>query len=321
MTSAFVSGTRYGQRMHIALVFFLIVALLPLHPAQAVNQPLALAIIDTGFDTSIPVVKKAVAHEVCILDWSMCPNGDSTQEGIGSAGISDMTFIHGGISHGTQMVSIAVESNPGQKLVLIKLIAYNSRGQRLPVYDGAIVRAFRWVLEHKSEFNIGAVAMAQGHHSLLSAPTYCPKNLELEKLISQLKAINTPVFFPAGNSADKLRVDWPACIPAAISIGAVDKDGSIARYSNYDRNLHDFYAHGYASALLPGGVRTVATGTSVSTIIAASYWMHVVQLRPDLAFSEVMQLFRSTGSIIFDSKFRYGRKIELESALQTLKQR
>ena len=67
--------------------------------------------------------------------------------------------------------------------------------------------------------------------------------------------------------------------------------------------------------MLPGGASTTSTGTSVSTLIAASYWMKVMELRPELKLVDISQLFRSTGPIIFDSKFRYGRKMDLEAAL------
>ena len=134
----------------------------------------------------------------------------------------------------------------------------------------------------------------------------------------ELKVLDIPVFLPAGNAGDKLRIDWPACIPAAIAIGAIDSKGQIASYSNYDRTLIDFYVSGTSPALLPGGGSTTATGTSVSTIIAASYWMKVLEQRPELRLAEISQLFRNSGPIIFDSKFRYGRKMDLEAVMNSL---
>jgi hypothetical protein len=126
------------------------------------------------------------------------------------------------------------------------------------------------------------------------------------------------VFFPAGNAGDKSRIDWPACIPAALAIGAVDSNGQIAKYSNYDRVLNDFYVLGASSALLPGGGGTSATGTSVSTVVAASYWLRIMELKPEMKFAEISYLFRNSGPIIFDSNFRYGRKMDLEAAITLL---
>lgn len=305
-----------GMRLVISLVVVLTLGYFT--PAQAEPLPKSLVLIDTGFDTSIEQIRSATIFESCIMDWSMCPNSKNFQEGVGAATISSSLISAPGISHGTQMASIAAATNPAQKIILLRLIAYNARGQRLPVYESSLIQAFKWITSKQVELNIGAVAMAQGHHSLLSVKNYCPKSSQLEKLIIDLKLNEIPVFFPAGNAGDKSRIDWPACIPAAIAIGAVDTKDQIASYSNYDRVLNDFYVSGTSSALLPGGGSTTATGTSVSTIIAASYWMKIQNQKPEMKLAEISQLFRNTGPIIFDAKFRYGRKMDIEAALTEL---
>ena len=248
----------------------------------------------------------------------MCPNSRTFQEGTGAATISSSILSAPGITHGTQMASIAITTNPSQKLILLRLVAYNSRGQRMPVYESSLIQAFQWIAGKRLELNMGAVAMAQGHHPSSTSKNYCPKSPVLEKLIIDLKLNEVPVFFPAGNAGDKSRIDWPACIPAAIAIGAIDSSGQIAKYSNYDRVLNDFYVLGTSSALLPGGGSTTATGTSVSTVVAASYWLKIMDLKPELKLADISQLFRNTGPIIFDSKFRYGRKMDIEAALTLL---
>jgi hypothetical protein len=304
--------------MPIVLLLVLVVTLGVYTPVKAEPLPKTLVLIDTGFDTSIEAISKSVIFESCIMDWSMCPNSRSFQEGPGSASIATSLMTAPGISHGTQMASIALMTHPDQKIILIRLIAYNARGARLPVYESSVIQAFKWISSKRVELNIGAVAMAQGHHPTSTSKSYCPKSVEMERLIMELKVLDVPVFLPAGNAGDKLRIDWPACIPAAIAIGAIDSKGLIASYSNYDRTLIDFYVSGTSPALLPGGGSTTATGTSVSTIIAASYWMKVLEQRPELRLAEISQLFRNSGPIIFDSKFRYGRKMDLEAVMNSL---
>jgi len=284
-------------------------------PAQGDPLQRSLVIIDTGFDTSLPIIKDAIIYESCIMFWLGCPNGTSFQEGPGASALPTNISNTSNMSHGTQMASIAMNANPGQKLVLIRVIAYNARGDRLPVSDSTVVNVFKWIVSKRTELNIGAVAMAQGYHPTGSGKNYCPRNAELEKIILDLKINNVPVFLPTGNAADKARIDWPACIPAAIAIGAINSKGQIADYSNYDRNLVDFYTPGDAEALLPGGSPSSAVGTSVSTLIAASYWLSVANLKPELTVPEVSQLFRNAGKMIFDSKFRYGREMQNKSIL------
>lgn len=304
--------------MRIFLSLIMVITLGVYTPAKAEPVPKSLVLIDTGFDTSIETISKSVIFESCVMDWSMCPNSRTFQEGTGAATISSSLLSAPGITHGTQMASIAITTNPSQKLILLRLVAYNSRGQRMPVYESSLIQAFQWIARKRLELNIGAVAMAQGHHSFSTSKNYCPKSPVLEKLIIDLKLNEVPVFFPAGNAGDKLRIDWPACIPAAIAIGAIDSRGQIAKYSNYDRVLNDFYVLGTSSALLPGGASTTATGTSVSTVVAASYWLKIMEIKPELKLADVTHLFRNTGPIIFDSKFRYGRKMDIEAALALL---
>jgi hypothetical protein len=282
-------------------------------PAQGDQLQKSLVIIDTGFDTSLPIIKDAVIYESCIMFWSGCPNGTSFQEGPGASALPTNISNTSNMSHGTQMASIAMNANPGQKLVLIRIIAYNARGDRLPVSDSTVVKVFKWIASKRVELNIGAVAMAQGYHPPATGKNYCPKNAEFDKIILDLKINNVAVFFPAGNAADKARIDWPACIPAAFAIGAINSKGQIADYSNYDRNLIDFYTPGNAEALLPGGAPSSASGTSVSTLIAASYWLSVSNVKPEMSVPEVSQLFRNAGRMIFDSKFRYGREMQIKN--------
>jgi hypothetical protein len=274
-----------------------------------------LVIIDTGFDTSLPIIKDAIVYESCIMFWLGCPNGTSFQEGPGASALPTNISNTSNMSHGTQMASIAMKANPGQKLVLIRVVAYNARGERMNISDSTVVNVFKWIVSKLIELNIGAVAMAQGYHPTGSGKNYCPRNAELEKMILDLKIANVPVFLPTGNASDKSRIDWPACIPAAIAIGAMSSKGQIADYSNYDRNLVDFYTPGNAEALLPGGLPSSAVGTSVSTLIAASYWLSVANLKPELTVPEVSQLFRNAGRMIFDSKFRYGREMQTKNIL------
>ena len=313
--------THNGDHMKIKAITLLIFAMFTsavLVPAQATTPQKSLVIIDTGFDTSLPLISDAVIYEVCMLSWSLCPNGRTFQEGPGSATLPVSGISTGNMSHGTQMATIAMKTNPGQKIVLLRLVAFNARGERLLVYESTIIQLFKWIASKREELNIGAVAMAQGHQPTLAAKNYCPRVKELEKILLDLKVKNVPVFFPAGNASNKSRIDWPACIPVSMAIGALDTKGEIASYSNYDRNLVDFYVIGTAPALMPGGSETSATGTSVSTLIAASYWINVANQKPELTAPAISQLFRDAGRIVFDSKLRYGREMQMQGVLPAL---
>lgn len=278
----------------------------------------SLVVIDTGFDTTLPSINTSLIFEACTMDWSNCPNGQNFQEGIGAATLPTSLWRLGGFSHGTEMASVAVSIYPEVKLVLIRLIAASSSGARLPTYETGVVRALDWVLANQIKFNIGAVAMAQGHHNLGYEKSYCPKTPSVQKKIKNLKDLGVPLFLPAGNAGDKSKIDWPACLPESVAIGAIDDKGQIPPYSNMDRLLSDFYTVGHMQTTVPGGSTSASTGTSISTLVAASNWVRVQNLYPNLGYQEIFQLFRGTGKIVFDSKYRYGRAIDMDAMLQLL---
>ncbi len=273
----------------------------------------SLVIVDTGFDTQLPLFQGRVIAEVCILDWYSCPNKTNFQEGLGSAYLPISISALNGFAHGTQMASIALMQNPELNLVLIRLVAHSSSGYRLPTQDENIARILDWVITNKDKFNIGAVAMAQGRPGLKYLRDYCPKITNVEKKIIELKRLDIPFIVPAGNEGNKSQINWPSCIPSALAIGASNKEDQIATFSNIDRNLVDFYALGNSATILPGGRTSTSTGTSVSTIIAATNWVTTSNRYPEMNYADLYQYFRA-GPIIFDAAYNYGRKMFFESS-------
>ena len=81
-----------------------------------------IAILDTGIDTSLPMFKDKVIYEACVVQWSSCPNGMSVMEGPGSATLKPEWLANNGFSHGTEMASIAVKTNPDINIVFDKVI-------------------------------------------------------------------------------------------------------------------------------------------------------------------------------------------------------
>ena len=147
-----------------------------------------------------------------------------------------------------------------------------------------------------------------------SGSKYCPSTPTFEKKILDLKYLDIPVFFPTGNAGDKSRIDFPACIVSAVAVGALNEKDQISTYSNMDRTLTDFYVLGDIATVGPAGAYRFASGTSVSTQIAAAKWIAMVSAYPTKSYSEIYSAFRSSGSIVFDKSYKYGRKMEFDKA-------
>lgn len=283
--------------------------------AEATVQPATIAILDTALDTGVNVFKDKIAYEVCVIEWSSCPNGKALMEGPGSAYLPYNLISKNGFDHGTQMASIAIAANPNMKVVFIRIIGNTPTGARQMVNEKTIYTALDWVIANKEKFNIQAVTMSQGRHDFTKPTGYCFNTPNTDQRIKSLIAKNVPVFFPTGNSSDLTRIDWPACLDSSISIGAVAQENEIAFYSNHDPLKTDFFALGNTKAYLPGSVLTNAAGTSAATQIAGAQWIAIKQAKPSLSYQQLYDLIASTSIKTYNSKITSGKLINLAGAL------
>ena len=104
---------------------------------SAVNIP-TLAILDTAIDNSIPDIKSKLIYEVCILEWTTCPNGTKYMEGTNSATLPLNAITKNGFDHGTQMTSAAIQSNPNMNIVFIRIVGQNINFDRQISSDASV---------------------------------------------------------------------------------------------------------------------------------------------------------------------------------------
>jgi serine protease len=280
-----------------------------------VAQP-TIAILDTALDTSLPIFKDKILFEACVTQWSSCPNGLSEMEGTNSSTLKPEWISKNGFDHGTQIASIAVATNPNVKIVFVRIIGTSSTGLRQSTSEATVYNALDWVIRNKDKFNIQAVSMSQGHSAGRNPdPNYCPSTPITEGKINQLMTAGVPVFFPTGNARDYSKIDWPACIPSSVAIGATMPAETIAIYSNHDPLLTDFFALGQVKATNPGGKVVNVGGTSAATVIAATQWATIKASKPHLTYSQIYDLISKTSKPTYNSKITGGKLINLGAAL------
>lgn len=268
---------------------------IPIVANAATPAPIpTLAILDTGIDTSLPEFKDKIAYEVCILEWNTCPNNQKFMEGPGSAVIPAKFISSNGLDHGTQMAFAAIKTNPNMKIVFVRIIGVTASGSRQVTGEISVVNALNWVLQNKDKFNIQAVSLAQTHHVLLNGTNYCPNTNLTSGVIKALAQVNVPFFAAAGNNRDYSRIDWPACIPDSIGVGATMDGDYIAVYSNADKNLLDFYALGSMRVKGPAGKEVNAAGTSIATQVAAATWVGVKDKNMSMLYQDIYNKFVQT---------------------------
>ena len=280
-----------------------------------VAQP-TIAILDTALDTSLPIFKDKILFEACVTQWSSCPNGLSEMEGSNSSTLKPEWISKNGFDHGTQIASIAVATNPNVKIVFVRIIGTSSTGLRQSTSEATVYNALDWVIRNKDKFNIQAVSMSQGHSAGRNPdPNYCPSTPITEGKINQLMTAGIPVFFPTGNARNYSKIDWPACIPSSVAIGATMPAETIAIYSNHDPLLTDFFALGQVKAINPGGRVVNVGGTSAATVIAATQWATIKASKPHLTYSQIYDLISKTSKPTYNSKITGGKLINLGAAL------
>ena len=243
-------------------------------PAVA-DQPQAVAVIDSGVPTSL---FPNIIDEVCILEYSNCPNGKPMMDGPGAANIAPSTNT--ALTHGTEMLSIISKVNPNTKLIPIRIIGVTAAGNPYLYSNNAVKLALDWVVANRVKYNITVVNVSQGK---IFAGCGVPSGTAQD--IAILKANNVAVIGATGNDSNRTAMMSIACLPDVVSVGATDNPdpGSagkpydptakpyIARYSNGNTQT-SFYLNARWYVLQPNGKTKFMVGTSNATAAMSGWW-------------------------------------------------
>lgn len=244
-------------------------------PANAASDK-TLVIIDSGINTNLDWAKNAVIEEACFIEYGMCPNGTISMVGPGAAYVDPALVKDKAMSHGTQMASIALTVNPDVKIVFVRVVGMSRKGYANTYTTKALALALDWVSANAARLNVGAVSVSFGRVYREAA---CPIEAKLQAQIIGLASVNVPVVISTGNNSDQKKINYPACIPQAIAVGATDTPYTIKQItgtvypimliSNSSPEL-DLYAMGRWTATDINGVKAVSLGTSGATVSVAT---------------------------------------------------
>ena len=279
------------KKLSIALTIAVIVAAGITPAAQAVT-PKTLVIIDSGISADLPWVKEMLVEEACFIEFGRCPNGLREMTGKGAAALPISIIKAKAMSHGTQMASVAYEIDPTTKLVMIRIVGMSDNGFANSYTTRAVTRALNWVNENAERLNVGAVSLSVGRAYKEAS---CPIEAELQTQVRNLLSRNIPVIAATGNGSNRVKVDYPACVPEVIAVGATDRRYTvkpiqgwvypIMLMSNQGPDL-DLYALGRYTTTDAFDQKSVSMGTSSSTAAFATYI--VKQLNTGLSYPDVM---------------------------------
>jgi hypothetical protein len=234
-------------------------------PAHA-DDAQVLAIIDTALDaTKFP----NVIYEACFVTDKSC-NGASSQEGPGSANIPAAAWKMNGFRHGTQMVATALDANPNQKILFIRvseLHVYPTFSSQVTLQE-AITKALVWLGNNASKYNVGAVSISQARTNF----TACPNDQATQVAVAKLKSTGIATFVASGDSGESNKIGFPACVPGVYSVGGVTDKLTMAPITTYSSSLSLVARTTITTWNYDGSAlfKQQTAGTSISTPTAAA---------------------------------------------------
>ena len=258
----------------IALLVISLAALV-ITPASA-NTPKTLVIIDSGVNTELDWVKNSLVEEVCIIEYGTCPNGEKFMTGPGAAHVRYQDVKHRAMHHGSQMYSVAVQVDPNVRIVFIRIVGMSAKGFANSYTMRSVQQAMEWVDANAARLNVGAVSLSIGRSY---KEVGCPIESNFQEVVQKLSSAGIAVIASAGNGGNKLKVDYPACTPEVISVGATDVRYSmrgvtgwvtpVMPSSNGGPDL-DLYAHGRWTTQDLTGRKLITLGTSNAAVAVAT---------------------------------------------------
>jgi hypothetical protein len=246
-------------------------------PANATGAK-TLVIIDSGINTNLDWAKAAIVEEACFIEYGKCPNGQASMVGPGAAHLDPALVKDKALSHGTQMASVAVATNPNVKIVVVRIVGMSAKGFANSYTTRGLATAMDWVVANSQRLNVGAVSISLGR---AYAEASCPIAAEprLQSQIVSLASMNVATVVAAGNNSNQTKVNYPACIPEAIAVGATDRPYTIKQIqgtvypimlmSNGGPDL-DIVTMGRHTVTDLNGVKTVSLGTSNANTVVAT---------------------------------------------------
>ena len=250
-------------------------AALVVSPASA-NTQKTLVIIDSGINTELDWVKSTLVEEVCIIEYGTCPNGQKFMTGPGAAHVRYQDVKDRAMHHGSQMYSVAVQVDPNVRVVFIRIVGMSAKGFANSYTMRSVQQALDWVDANAARLNVGVVSMSVGRSYKEAG---CPIEANFQATAQKLSSAGIAVVASAGNGGNRTKVDYPACTPEVISVGATDVRYSmrgvvgwvtpVMPSSNGGPDL-DLYAHGRWTTQDLTGRKLLTLGTSNSAVAVAT---------------------------------------------------
>jgi hypothetical protein len=281
------------------------------HNRSDLGQGITVAVLDTGIDSDHPDLAGSIVAEECFCSANCCPNGSRRQSGRGSA---FTRFVHGIHVTGTIVskgLVAPVGVAPGAQVVAVKVLNDENRGNLLDW-----VAALEWIAQNRPD--VQAINM-----SLVSDTVYtgaCDGADAFTRMFAQiigvLRSRGVLTFAASGNGGESKALAAPACVDAAVAVGAVTKRDRIASFTDSGPAL-DLLAPGVGIVSAgPNGATAVLSGTSMAVPHTTGTAALLLAANPSIAADATEAALRSTN--VWLTEARNGLRFPRINALSSL---
>ena len=189
--------------------------------------------------------------------------------------------------------------NPGMapqaKLVGVKVLDSGGSGSFAVVMAG-----MQWTIDNRYQYNIRVASMSLGAFGIIEWTS--SEEDSVNRMANEMVYNDITLFIAAGNSAGRGTIGTPGSAEDAITVGALDKDSSIAAYSSQGPteenrvkpNIAYVGSNVMSVAHNTGDQYTDMSGTSMATPGAAGVAALMLQANPGLSPFEVRNFMQET---------------------------
>lgn len=182
-----------------------------------IHAPQTHAFGVTGSGTSVAVLDTGTNYTLADFGSCTAPNTPASCTVVYAVDIAANDGSLDDFGHGTNVAAIVLGVAPETRIV--SLDVFRTDGY---AWTSDLLTALNWVLTNRAAYNIAAVNMSLGGGEFTAQ---CPSD-SLAGPIASLKSAGIATAIASGNDAYNGALSSPACVPAAVSVGAV-----------YDANL------------------------------------------------------------------------------------
>src|SRR5918994_2715465 len=273
-----------------------------------------VAVLDTGVDSAHPFLSGKVVEEACYSGNSNCPNGLTTQTGVGSgipctyavSACRQGTHVAGiAAGQGSDFSGVAKGANVMSVQVFSRFTGTNCGGGEDPCalsYFSDQLAGLERVYALKSTHNVSSVNISIGGGQFFSNCDTAPE----KAMIDNLRSVGIATVIASGNNGFTNSMSRPGCISSAVSVGSTTKADTLSSFSNSASFLSLLAPGSSINSSVPGGGFAIFNGTSMATPHVAGAWALLKQKSPTASVSSLLSSLQSTGTPVTDTRVAGG---------------